>query len=1204
MAGLVFVARGADPFEDIIRSTEPLTPERERGALHLPPGFEIQLVASEPEIGKPMNMAFDAQGRLWITQSREYPYAAPLDKPARDMVKVLSEFDRNGRAQKVSRFTDGLNIPIGLYPYKNGVVAFSIPNIYFFQDTNHSGRANKKDLVLGRFGFDRDVHGLTSAFRRGFDGWLYADHGFNNNTTLTARDGSTITMNSGNCYRFAIDGSRVEQHSWGQVNPFGLMFDPLGDLWSADCHSSPVYQLLRGAYYPSFGKPHDGLGFGPEICTHSHGSTAIAGMVYYAAENFPPQYRGNTFVGNVMTCRINRDSLVEHGSTRIAKEEPDFLSSDDPWFRPVDLQLGPDGAIYVADFYNRIIGHYEVRLDHPGRDRERGRIWRISYQGTNVAQAPSLRVAKLPASSPFDLSRSSVSDLIQELANPNITCRMLAMNQLVDRIGKPAIASVKKIFRNTKSTPFQKIHGLWVLHRLDGMDEKILAGAAAENDRGVRVHVMRVLSETHDWTPFHRKLALTGLTDSDPYVQRAAADAVGRHPAFEHIRPLLDLRSSVTAEDSQLLHVVRMALRDQLLPEENLARLQNPPLNAKDSAAIADVALGIKTAEVGTFLLQYIQEASEGVFPLSPSLPRRSRTKAGEGERVGERGPLTSNTHEKITAYLRHAARYAPESQMAKLAAFTRTKFADDIDFQLALFKSVQEGAAQRGSALDPAVREWGAALAEQLFVSVEPNSLEWRNVPMKAVDTTNPWFLEQRESADGDKTSQFISSLSPGGEKLTGILRSKPFAIPASLNFFLAGHDGSPDRPQGRKNLIRLRSASTQEVIAHAAPPRNDIAQPIHWDLSKHAGEQGYMEIVDGNAGHSYAWLAAGRFNPAVVTLPTIIPNQLDKRQLAAAELAGALHLTKLEPSLAALSSDQNADADARAAAAKALTSLNADVHLPAFNQIISDPEEPMKLREKIAAMLGEINSAPARTILLEALKTAPTGLQTQLGLALASTADGAESLLQAAADGKVSARLLQDRNIKDRLTAAKPADLSSRLEKLTANLPPANEERQKLIDERRSAFNPGEASAARGAEVFKQYCAICHSLDGQGAVIGPQLDGVGGRGADRLLEDILDPSRNVDRAFRTTLLVLNDGDVQSGLFRREEGEMLVLAQSTGKEISVAKKDVKERRESETSLMPDNFSDVIPREDFNNLIAFLLSKGPKPKPAGTPQSP
>src|SRR5258708_38666000 len=110
---------------------------------------------------------------------------------------------------------------------------------------------------------------------------------------MTAKDGSRIKMTSGNPFRFDPAGSHVEQYSWGQVNPFGLMFDALGDLWSADCHSSPIYQLLRGAYYPSFGKPHDGLGFAPNICDHLHGSTAIAGMVHYDALEFPPEYQGN-----------------------------------------------------------------------------------------------------------------------------------------------------------------------------------------------------------------------------------------------------------------------------------------------------------------------------------------------------------------------------------------------------------------------------------------------------------------------------------------------------------------------------------------------------------------------------------------------------------------------------------------------------------------------------------------------------------------------------------------------------------------------------------------------------------------------------------------------------------------------------------------------------------------------------------------------
>ncbi len=458
--------------------------------------------------------------------------------------------------------------------------------------------------------------------------------------------------------------------------------------------------------------------------------------------------------------------------------------------------------------------------------------------------------------------------------------------------------------------------------------------------------------------------------------------------------------------------------------------------------------------------------------------------------------------------------------------------------------------------------------------------------------DTTNPWILEKRGSADGDKSSQFISSLSPGGEKLTGTLVSKIFPIPPQFSFFLAGHDGSPDKELLKKNLIRLRDALTQQVITQSAPPRNDVAQRINWDLRRHAGKQGYLEIVDGNNGPSFAWLAAGRFQPAVVALPAFSPNQVEKRQLAGAELAGTLRVTQLEPSLTALLSNSDADSQTRAAAAKGLIGINATGHLDDFSRIIRDADQPMALRDRIAELLGELNSAPANKILEEALPIAPHSLQMQIALALAGTAPGAEALLSAVADGKASARLLQDRKIRDRLAAAKVEDLPARLQKLTANLSPATEERQKLIDERRAKFNPTEASATHGAEIFKQHCAICHSIGGQGALIGPQLDGIGGRGLDRLLEDILDPSRNVDRAFRTSLLILKDGDVQSGLFRREEGELLVLAEANGKEISIPKKEIVERRESETSLMPDNFSDLIPVADFNSLLAFLLSKG------------
>lgn len=1149
----------ADPFAENIRTTDPLAPAEEQRAFHLPPGFEIQLVAAEPDIGKVMNMAFDARGRLWITQSREYPFAAPTNAPARDQIKILSDFDRAGRARKIQTFASGLNVPIGLLPYRDGAIAFSIPNIYYFADTNRDGRADTRELVLGRFGFERDTHGLTSSFRRGYDGWIYADHGFNNDTTLTARDGSSIKMNSGNTYRFRPDGYRLQQFTWGQVNPFGLMFDPLGDLWSADCHSSPVYQLLRGAYYPSFGKPHDGLGFGPNICAHIHGSTAIAGMVFYAATNFPSEFRGNTFVGNVMTCRVNRDSFIEHGSTRMAKEEPDFLRCDDPWFRPVDLQLGPDGALYVADFYNRIIGHYEVPLDHPGRDRERGRIWRIVYPGGSKPRAPELA---LP---------TSISGLVRELGHSNLTRRMLALNELVDRIGSEGVRPIEKLLRTKQSTVEQKIQALWVLHRLNALDEPTLLTAATNSSRALRVHVLRILSETHDsangLSAGYRRLLFKSLTDPDAYVQRAAADALGQHPNltargdFTGLDGLLALRQRIPAGDSQLIHASRMALRNHLKQPGAFAHVESLQLEEARAKLVADIAPGVPTEDSAAFLFAHVQKFTE---------PR-----------------------EKLTGYLKHTARYAPEAQLDRLAGFVQQWFGDDLNFQFALFKSVQEALAQRDVQATAGLRAWGVELVEKLLTPLDESSVPWLSSPLKASPTESPWVLQQRKCADGME-SLFLSSLAPDGETLTGVLRSRPFLIPARLSFYLAGHDGFPDKPAGKRNFIRLRAADSQEVFASAAPPSNDVAQPVIWDLSAAAAKRGVLEIVDGDTGTGFAWLAAGRFDPPIVPLLDVNPYPEQRRLRDAAELTRTVPLPEFSPRFVDLLKDNGGSTEVRSAAARTLIALDGALQVPLTAAVLADTNQPAPLREALALLLAEQNSDAARAGVRQAIPAAPHRLQIKLAAILAGTTNGVETLLALVEQKKLPPQVIADRAVKEKLTAPKMAPFKERLEQLIAGLPPVNVELQKLMDERRKNYNASQASADRGRSVFEKSCAVCHQLDGQGAVVGPQLDGVGNRGLERIIEDVLDPSRNIDPAFRPSLVTLKDDTSITGLLRREEGEVAVFVDTLGKEITVPKKEIAERRESQLSLMPGNFGEALTTGEFSDLMAFLLAHGPR----------
>ena len=675
---VIFTSLGLPPgtasAQDLVAKTEARTPAEELKSFRLPPGFEIQLVAAEPDINKPMNIAFDAKGRLWVTSTVEYPYPAKEGQAPRDKVVVLSDFAPDGRARKVETFAEGLNIPLGVLPIENGALVFAINHVRRMLDTDGDGKADKSEELLGTYGF-RDTHGMTNHFTVGFDGWVYANHGFNNESDIKASDGSSLKLVSGNNYRFKLDGSRVEPFAWGQVNPFGLTFDPLGNLYSADCHTRPQYLLLRGAVYPSFGKPDDGLGFGPEMCFHDHGSTGIAGTLYYAADHFPERYRGMLFNGNPVTNRINHDALKWNGSSPLAVDQGDFLSCEDPWFRPVDLVLGPDGAIYVADFYNRIIGHYEVDLAHPGRDRTSGRIWRIVYRGED---------GKAPVPAIPDLSKATPVQLIEALGDANFAVRMTAQRQLLERVS-PDEAKAALLGWEGERNVHQIVHGVWAGHQLGILkDDNILKAAMALEEREVRIHAVRILSETAKVSPALLEAARQLLAqDADAHVKRAAADALGRHPSPDNIRPLLAARQKAPPEDGHLVHTIRMALRDQLESTPVVEGIAALKLTEDEERGVADVIAGVKNPDVGALVMAY----------LTRGITDPSRT----------------------AQLLLQAARRLPPADIDTLTKTVLQRFPENLDLQRQLFVSVLEGLGQRGAERGEATRQWGAALAEKL---------------------------------------------------------------------------------------------------------------------------------------------------------------------------------------------------------------------------------------------------------------------------------------------------------------------------------------------------------------------------------------------------------------------------------------------------------------------------------------------------------
>lgn len=983
-----------DDSSEMIRSTPWQSPAAERASFVVPPGFAVQLVAAEPDIGKPVSMSFDAAGRLWLAETRDYPIETAAGSAPRDRIRILSDFQPDGRAGKNEIFADGLSMPDAVAPYRDGAIVFSIPDILRLQDTDGDGRADRRTVVLGPFA-TTDTHNLVNNFRRGFDGWIYGGQGVGNRSVVRGGDGREFRM-SGGAFRFRPDGSRIEKFSDGQANVFGLCFDPLGNLFTSDCHSMPIYQNIFGGFYPVFGKPHDGLGYAPAMLSHSHGSTAISGLITCEEPLWPGEFQGNFLLGNVVTNRINRDRVEERGSTRLAIEMPDLLVSRDPWFRPVDIQFGPDGALYIADFYNRIIAHVEVPLDHPGRDRTSGRLWRLVR--TDTAGNPRLR-------SRPDFATMPLADKIRALGDPSLAHRLVVLQFLVDLGGEAIIAGVRQAAAAAGAGPDLQAGTLWVLERLGALTPAELAAAAASSHRLVRTHALRILVERPEWSPDEIVLIRRALHDPEGGVARVAADALARHPSVHHIRPLLELRRRAPEEDTHLVYQVRKALRDQLLLPEAFEFLRALPLTENDVRAVVDVALAVPTAAAAAFLAEALSRLPAGESP--------------DADRV------------------RHIARFGESAVTEALTRSLADRTSDSPEMQLTLFQAVQQGMEQRGQTPGDALLVWGRRLARTLLES-------------------------------------------------------------------------------------------------HVNPP---------------------------TAHHQ-----------------------------AAAQLATRLRLTDLETPLRTLATQAANPPESRVAALRALLTLHPEDHLPAAADFLNNPGLPVEIRSEIARELGSVNSEGARRTLTESLRQAPERFALSLASALARTSEGADTLVRTVAEGRAPASLLTQPAVRDPLLVARP-HLADQITRLTASLSPRSEQLRQAIEARLASFNPANADAARGAAVYQLHCAVCHSLGGTAGRIGPELDGIGHRGSERLAEDVLDPNRNVDHVFRHSLITLSDGSVITGLLRRDEGAVIVVVDSAGRELTVEKASITRRTEADSSLMPEIFADLLPPADFHHLLAFLLSQ-------------
>ena len=504
-------------------TTPALSPAEAGKKFKVPSGFEVRLFAAEPDVINPVAMTWDERGRLWVVELYEYPLgAAPGAKP-RDRIKIIEDTDLDGKADKVTVFADGLNLATGILIGNGGVYVGQAPEFLFLQDTDGDDIADKRTVLLTGFGL-HDRHELLNSFTWGPDGWLYMTHGvfthsqvkdpLNPNAPEVKMDGAVA--------RFHPRTKRFEVFADGTSNPWGVDFDRAGNAFVSACVIDHLFHLAPGGLYARQGgtPPHPyAYQLLPSIIDHNHFRAAYAGVNIYQGNQYPEPYRGKVFIGNIHQSAINLDRLTPNGSSFKASAEEDFLVANDGWFRPVSTQTGPDGALWIMDWYDKYPCYQNANADPDGVDRERGRVWRVVYTGDEKGK----KIPPRPQAN-MNLLKASTTELVDLLSHPNVWQRRTAQRVLSERrdaVAKNPVASLLRTGQDLEA----RLAALWTLHASEQLDEATLDRFSNDKEPAIRAWVARLTGERRQGSEEAIERLKNLAQDSDPTVRLAVAVA-------------------------------------------------------------------------------------------------------------------------------------------------------------------------------------------------------------------------------------------------------------------------------------------------------------------------------------------------------------------------------------------------------------------------------------------------------------------------------------------------------------------------------------------------------------------------------------------------------------------------------------------------------------------------------------------------------
>jgi len=532
-------------------------PALELKSFQVADGFEVNLYASDPLIAKPIHMNFDSDGRLWIASSEVYPHIKP-GQAANDKLVVLEDRDGDGTAEITRVFADGLLIPTGVEPGNGGVYVANSTELLHLRDTNGDGKADQQRVVLSGFGTE-DTHHILHTLRWGPAGHLYFNQSIYIHSHIETPYG-VKRLNGGGIWQFRPETLELNVYARGLVNPWGHQLDAFGQSLATDGAGGEGinYIVPQAAYFTAVGVPRILRGLNP-------GSPKYCGLEICSGRHLPDDWQGCVLTNDFRGHRVCRFTLTDNGAGFTSRQEVELIKTKHVAFRPIDIKMGPDGAIYIADWYNPIIQHGEVDFRDARRDHTHGRIWRVTYRGRPLVQRQKLSKLSSPAllellKSPEGWTRHHAKRVLSERAEPEIDTQLVAWLRGLD----------------AQSPKYEQhmLEGVWLCQSRRNPQPALLLQLLQAQDPRVRAAATRIIGPWWHTLPDAMGLLTRQIRDEHPRVRLEAIRVLGTRDELRAVQVALGALDSKT--DRFLDYALWLTCRElqpRWLPELRAGRL-------------------------------------------------------------------------------------------------------------------------------------------------------------------------------------------------------------------------------------------------------------------------------------------------------------------------------------------------------------------------------------------------------------------------------------------------------------------------------------------------------------------------------------------------------------------------------------------------------------------------------------------------------